>query len=431
MPRWKAWLCRFGMPGRRMAWRSSPGCGAASASTRAMRPPSTASRTSSLPAVRQQGLFRKDRCHGLSSDCTLRSITLASIVDMYIHNAIGMEMEKIDGRHADEAVADVAHLAQCPAGDALPSAAGPGHRRARRGRRRSDGRIVFAGPEADMPAALRNGAEIIDCEGRWITPGLIDCHTHLVHAGNRANEFEMRLAGATYEEVARAGGGIVSSVKALRAASEDELVAQTLPRLDALIAEGVTTIEIKSGYGLDLENEAKSLRAARRLGERAAGDRASRRFLGAHALPPEANGDKDAYIAKVVDEMLPAIAARRAGRRGRRLLRRHRLLAGADRARVRQRRRRSACRSSCMPTSFPICMAPRWRRSFGALSADHLEYTDEAGAAAMAKAGTVAVLLPGAFYFIRETKKPPVDAVPPAWRARWRSPPTAIPAPRR
>ncbi|TIV08112.1 MAG: imidazolonepropionase, partial [Mesorhizobium sp.] len=130
-----------------------------------------------------------------------------------------------------------------------------------------DGLIVYAGPEADMPAALGQAAEIIDCEGRWITPGLIDCHTHLVHAGNRANEFEMRLAGATYEEVTRAGGGIVSSVKALRAASEHELVVQSVPRLNALIAEGLTTIEIKSGYGLDVENEKKSLRAARLLGE--------------------------------------------------------------------------------------------------------------------------------------------------------------------
>src|SRR5262245_30788481 len=170
------------------------------------------------------------------------------------------------------------------------------------------GKIVFAGAEADLPKAELSGADMIDCEGRWITPGLIDCHTHLVHAGNRANEFEMRLAGATYEEVAKAGGGIVSSVKALRAASEDQLLAETLPRLDALIGEGVTTVEVKSGYGLDLENEVKSLRAARRLGElRQVSVRTT--FLGAHALPQEAGGDKDAYIAKVAGEMLPAVAA--------------------------------------------------------------------------------------------------------------------------
>lgn len=170
-----------------------------------------------------------------------------------------------------------------------------------------DGRIAFAGPEAELPAEF-SAAETIDCEGRWITPGLIDCHTHLVHAGDRAHEFELRLAGASYEEIARAGGGIVSSVKALRAASEDELVRQTLPRLDALIAEGVTTVELKSGYGLDTENEVKSLRAARRLAEmRDVTVRTT--FLGAHALPPEMNGDKTAYIDKVIREMLPAVAA--------------------------------------------------------------------------------------------------------------------------
>ena len=170
-----------------------------------------------------------------------------------------------------------------------------------------DGRIAFAGPEAELPAEF-SAAEAIDCEGRWITPGLIDCHTHLVHAGDRAHEFELRLAGASYEEIARAGGGIVSSVKALRAASEDELVRQTLPRLDALIAEGVTTVELKSGYGLDTENEVKSLRAARRIAEmRDVTVRTT--FLGAHALPPEMNGDKTAYIDKVVGEMLPTVAA--------------------------------------------------------------------------------------------------------------------------
>ena len=170
-----------------------------------------------------------------------------------------------------------------------------------------DGRIAFAGPEAELPAEFAK-AESVDCEGRWITPGLIDCHTHLVHAGDRAHEFELRLAGASYEEIARAGGGIVSSVKALRAASEDDLVRETLPRLDALIAEGVTTVEMKSGYGLDTENELKSLRAARRIAdERDVTVRTT--FLGAHALPPEMNGDKTAYIKKVVTEMLPAVAA--------------------------------------------------------------------------------------------------------------------------
>src|ERR1700722_6459128 len=152
----------------------------------------------------------------------------------------------------------------------------------------NDGKIVYVGLEADAP--VFDAAETIDCDGRWITPGLIDPHTHLVWAGDRAAEFELRLAGASYEEIARAGGGIASSVKALRAASEDELVRQSLPRLDALIDEGVTTIEIKSGYGLDLVNEEKSLRAATRLAD-ARPITVRRTFLGAHALPPEAEGD--------------------------------------------------------------------------------------------------------------------------------------------
>ncbi|WLS01966.1 imidazolonepropionase [Shinella oryzae] len=268
-----------------------------------------------------------------------------------------------------------------------------------------DGRIAFAGPQSELPAAFA-GVETVNCEGRWITPGLIDCHTHLVHAGDRAHEFELRLSGASYEEIARAGGGIVSSVKALRAASEDALVRQTLPRLDALIAEGVTTVEIKSGYGLDTENELKSLRAARRIAE--ARDVTVRTtFLGAHALPPEMNGDKAAYIDKVVGEMLPAVATEG--------------LADAvdgfcegiafspeDMERV-----FDAAGSHGLPVKLHADQLSNLHGAalaarYGALSADHLEYTDDAGAAAMAKAGTVAVILPGAFYFIRETKKPPV-----------------------
>ncbi|PDQ18594.1 imidazolonepropionase [Mesorhizobium sanjuanii] len=269
-----------------------------------------------------------------------------------------------------------------------------------------DGQIAYAGPEADMPSSLAQGAETIDCEGRWITPGLIDCHTHLVHAGNRANEFEMRLAGATYEEVARAGGGIVSSVKALRAANEDELVAQSLPRLDALIAEGVTSVEIKSGYGLDLENEKKSLRAARQLGiERPVTVRTS--FLGAHALPPEAKGDKDAFVDLVADEILPAVAAEG--------------LADAvdgfcegiafspeQIARVFDKAKALGLPVKLHADQLSNLHGAELAASYGALSADHLEYTDEAGAAAMARAGTVATILPGAYYFIRETKKPPI-----------------------
>ncbi|MDX3928639.1 MAG: imidazolonepropionase [Shinella sp.] len=270
----------------------------------------------------------------------------------------------------------------------------------------SGGRIAYAGAEADLPAEFSR-FETVDCEGRWITPGLIDCHTHLVHAGNRANEFEMRLEGASYEEIARAGGGIVSSVTALRAASEEDLVRESLPRLDALLAEGVTTVEIKSGYGLDLENEAKSLKAARRLGElRDVSVRTT--FLGAHALPPEMKGDKAAYIEKVVSQMLPEIAA--SG------------LADAidgfcegiafspnEIARVFDAARKSGLPVKLHADQLSNLHGAALAASYGALSADHLEYTDAAGAQAMAKAGTVAVLLPGAFYFIRETKKPPVD----------------------
>lgn len=268
-----------------------------------------------------------------------------------------------------------------------------------------DGRIAWVGPAAEMPAL--EPAETIDMAGRWITPGLVDCHTHLVHAGSRAHEFELRLAGATYEEIARAGGGIVSTVKATRAASADELVAASLPRLDALIAEGVTSIEIKSGYGLDTETEARQLRAARRLGELRPIS-VSTTFLGAHALPPEANGDKGAYIARVCDEMLPAIA-----REG---------LAdavdafmegiafdAAQTARVFEAAKRLGLPVKLHADQLSNLGGAALAASFGALSADHLEYTDEAGAAAMAKAGTVAVLLPGAFYFIRESHKPAVD----------------------
>jgi len=270
-----------------------------------------------------------------------------------------------------------------------------------------DGRIAFAGAATDLPADW-DATERIDCEGRWITPGLVDCHTHLVFGGDRAHEFELRLKGASYEEIARAGGGIVSTVKATRAASEDELVASSLPRLDHLIAEGCTTIEIKSGYGLDLDTEARSLRAARRLaGERPVSVVTT--FLGAHALPPEANGDKDAFIDKVCTEMLPALA-----REG---------LADAvdafcegiafspeQTARVFEAAKAHGLAIKLHADQLSNLHGAKLAAEYGALSADHLEYTDEEGAAAMAKAGTVAVLLPGAFYMLRETKVPPVAA---------------------
>lgn len=269
-----------------------------------------------------------------------------------------------------------------------------------------DGRIVFAGARADFPSDA-DAAERIDCAGRWITPGLLDCHTHLVFGGNRAHEFELRLKGASYEEIARAGGGIVSTVAATRACSEAELVASALPRLDALIGEGVTTVEIKSGYGLNLQTEMRQLSAARALGRsRPVAIRTS--FLGAHALPLEAEGDKDRYIDLVCRTMLPAVA--QAG------------LADAVDAFMEgiafSRDQTARVFEAATALGLPVKLhadqlsnlgGAALAAEFSALSADHLEHTDQAGVVAMAQAGTVAVLLPGAFYFIRETKKPPVE----------------------
>ncbi|MFP5078010.1 imidazolonepropionase [Rhizobium sp. YIM 134829] len=269
-----------------------------------------------------------------------------------------------------------------------------------------DGRIAYAGSEEGLALAAGEAGEVIDCEGRWITPGLIDCHTHLVHAGNRANEFEMRLAGATYEEMARAGGGIISSVRALRAASEERLVEESLPRLDALIAEGVTTVEIKSGYGLDLDNEAKALRAARTLGERR--DVTVRTsFLGAHALPPEYKTDRAGYLARLIDEMLPAIATEGLADAV------DGFCEGIAFSPEEIAQLFTAARAFGLPVKLHADQLSNLHgaalaASLGALSADHLEHTDAEGVAAMKASGTVAVILPGAYYFIRETQKPPI-----------------------
>ena len=268
-----------------------------------------------------------------------------------------------------------------------------------------NGRIVFAGPSSEVSSLGQ--AEDIDCEGRSITPGLTHCHTHLVYGGDRAHEFELRLKGASYEEIARAGGGIVSSVKATRAASEDELFASADKRLAALIAEGVTTVEIKSGYGLDIDSEVKVLAVARRLGrERPVGVQTS--FLGAHAVPAEFKGRQSDYVDLVCGPMLDAVAEQN--------------LADAvdvfcegiafspdETARVFM-----AAKAKGLPVKFHAEQLSNLggaalAAGFGALSADHLEHLDEAGVIAMAKAGTVAVVLPGAFYFLRETVKPPID----------------------
>jgi imidazolonepropionase len=269
------------------------------------------------------------------------------------------------------------------------------------------GRIVYAGPQSDAPAC--EAPEIVDCAGRWITPGLVDCHTHIVYGGNRAHEFELRLAGASYEEIARAGGGIVSTMHATRAASEEALVASALPRLDALIGEGVTTMEVKSGYGLECESEMKSLRAARRLGK-VRPLSVSTTFLGAHALPPEAKGDREAYITSVCDDMLPQVAA--AG-----------LADSVDAfcetigftpaqvARVFEAAKARGLPVKLHAEQLSNQKGAELAAGFGALSADHLEHVDDDGVAALARSGTVAVLLPGAFYFVRETHKPPVEAL--------------------
>jgi imidazolonepropionase len=269
-----------------------------------------------------------------------------------------------------------------------------------------DGRIVFAGNSSGFPIDA-DAPERIDCEGRWVTPGLVDCHTHLVFGGNRAHEFELRLQGVSYEEIARAGGGIVSTVAATRASSEAELVAGALPRLDALIGEGVTTIEIKSGYGLNTETEMRQLSAARAVGRsRPVGVRTT--FLGAHALPPEANGNKDRYIDLVCREMLPAVA--RAGLADAV----DAFMEGIAFSRDQTARVFSAAKALGLPVKLHADQLSNLggaalASEFSALSADHLEHTDEAGVTAMARANAVAVLLPGAFYFIRETTKPPVE----------------------
>ena len=267
-----------------------------------------------------------------------------------------------------------------------------------------DGRIVYAGPADGAPT---KPAKTTDCGGRLITPGLIDCHTHLVHGGNRANEWAMRLEGASYEDIARAGGGIVSTMRATRAASEAELVDTALSRLDALIGEGVTTIEIKSGYGLDTENELKMLRAARALGERRP-VRVAPTFLGAHALPPEYQGDSDGYIDLVVGEMIPAAAP---------------LATAVDAfcegigfspaqcTRVIEAAQAHGLAVKLHAEQLSALSGSALAARHGALSADHLEYATDEDVAAMAAAGTVAVLLPGAYYFMRETKLPPIEAM--------------------
>jgi len=269
-----------------------------------------------------------------------------------------------------------------------------------------DGLLIYAGPAAEVPASLE-ALQVEDCEGRWITPGLIDCHTHLVYAGSRANEFEQRLNGVSYEAIARSGGGILATVNATRAASEAQLLAESLPRLDVLLAEGLTTIEVKSGYGLSLEHERRQLRAARALAtERSV--TVTTTCLSAHATPAAFSGRPDDYIAEVCNVIIPALA-------------RDGLIDAVDAfcetigftaqqtRRVFEAAKANNLRVKLHAEQISNSGGASLAAEFNALSADHLEYADEEDVRAMAAAGTVAVLLPGAFYFLRETQLPPLD----------------------
>jgi imidazolonepropionase len=266
-----------------------------------------------------------------------------------------------------------------------------------------DGRIAWIGRSGDAPPAARR----IDARGRWATPGLIDCHTHLVHAGNRARELEMRLAGVGYEEIARRGGGIAATVAATRAASEEELVREARPRLERLLADGVTAVEIKSGYGLDRESELKMLRAARRLGE-SHPVTVRTTLLALHALPAEFAGRADAYVDFVCDELIPAAAQAGLADAVDAFCERIAFSAAQVERAFRAARAHGLAvklHAEQLSNQHGAELAAR----YGALSADHLEYADEAGVAAMAASGTVAVLLPGAFVFLRERQLPPVN----------------------
>lgn len=271
-----------------------------------------------------------------------------------------------------------------------------------------NGDIAWLGRYADLPENFQ-AKEVHDAHGAWITPGLIDCHTHLIYAGNRSDEFEARLHGATYSDIAKRGGGILATVRATRAASEEQLLAATLPRLRALQDEGVTTIEIKSGYGLDMQSEARILRVARLL-HRDYSIRVKTTFLGAHALPPEYQGQADAYIHLICTQMLPALAEQG-------------LVDAVDvfcenigfnvaqTARVFQAAADLGLPVKVHAEQLSHQGGAALMARFSGLSADHLEYLSEADVLAMAESGSVAVLLPGAFYYLRETTLPPITAL--------------------
>ena len=266
-------------------------------------------------------------------------------------------------------------------------------------------RIAWIGKRSELPK--QSAKETVSLGGRWVTPGLIDCHTHLVFGGARAGEFEQRLKGATYEEIANAGGGIVSTVRATRAASEGELLASAKARLAALTAEGLTTIEIKSGYGLDVENERKQLRVARALG-RDNGVTVKTTCLAAHALPPEFAGRPDAYIDLVCNDILPAIAAEGLADAVDAFSERIAFTAEQT-ARVFDKAKSLGLPVKLHADQLSDMGGAALAARYGALSADHIEYSAEEGIAEMGKAGTVAVLLPGAFFFLREKQLPPLE----------------------
>jgi len=270
-----------------------------------------------------------------------------------------------------------------------------------------DGKITFAGSHEQLPGVPEKLARRVDSAAHaWITPGLIDCHTHLVFAGNRAHEFELRLHGASYEEIARAGGGIVSTVEHTRAASEDELLGQSLRRAQALRADGVTTLEIKSGYGLNLDSEMKMLRVARRIGAEL-GIEVRTTFLGAHAVPPEFAGRQSDYVDELCVHMLPAIARENAADAVDAFCE-NIAFTPSETRRVFETARALGLPVKLHADQLSDLHGAALAAEFGALSVDHLEYTNEAGVRAMAACGSVAVMLPAAFYVLRETRLPPI-----------------------